>query len=62
MHTSFLVFTDIHGLQKYSYPTRFYHESGTGKTHGYKSVPKTEPDGSDIRRISEHAGKIAIPT
>jgi hypothetical protein len=62
MHTGFLVFTDIHGRQKYLYPTRFYHGSGTGKIRGYKSVSETELDGSDIRRISEDAGKIAIPT
>jgi hypothetical protein len=48
------------GDKKYPYPTRFYHGLGTGKTRGYKFVP--EPDGSDIRRISEPVGKIAIPT
>jgi hypothetical protein len=43
-------------------PTRFYHGSGTGDTHGSKFVPVPEPDKSDIRRISEPAGKIAIPS
>jgi hypothetical protein len=33
-----------------------------GKTHGSNFVPEPVPDGSDIRRISEPAGKIAIPT
>jgi hypothetical protein len=32
-----------------------------GKTHGSNFVPEPVPDGSDIRRISEPAGKIAIP-
>jgi hypothetical protein len=32
-----------------------------GKTHGSNFVPERVPDGSDIRRISEPAGKIAIP-
>jgi hypothetical protein len=33
-----------------------------GKTRGSNIVPEPIPDGSDIRRISEPAGKIAIPT
>jgi hypothetical protein len=33
-----------------------------GKTHGSNFVPEPIPDGSDIRRISEPASKIAIPT
>jgi hypothetical protein len=33
-----------------------------GKTHGSNFVPEPIPDGLDIRRISEPASKIAIPT
>jgi hypothetical protein len=32
-----------------------------GKTRGSNFVPEPVPDGSDIRRISEPAGKIVIP-
>jgi hypothetical protein len=32
-----------------------------GKTHRSNFVPEPVPNGSDIRRISEPAGKIAIP-
>jgi hypothetical protein len=33
-----------------------------GKTRGSNFASESEPDGSDIRRISESAGKIAIPS
>jgi hypothetical protein len=61
-----LLFSDIHrvpaGKKSNPYPTRNKIGSGTGKTHGSNFVPEPVPDGSDIWRISEPAGKIAIPT
>jgi hypothetical protein len=50
------------GKKSNPYPTRNKIGSGTSKTHGSNFVSEPVPDGSDIRRISEHAGEIAIPT
>jgi hypothetical protein len=60
------IILDIHripaGERQNPYPTRFNHGSDTVETHGSNFMPEPESDGSDIHRISEPTGKIAIPT